>query len=310
MTRSPLEQALAHGFIKGRGAHRTRFTPQLIDNQRSFTMSRAIITELRHAHTFVFSVAFITPSAINVLKQDLLDFEGTGTIITSNYLGFNSPATYMELLNLPNLRVKVVGAEHGFHAKGYVFRSQGQTTAIVGSSNLTVSALSSNLEWNFRFTAENQGHVVRQIEEAIQQQETIAEDVNSAWIDHFERSYKARPPLTWLDQHASHIATAELPWDINAEEERRFAETPTVTPNKMQESALASLSNLRSSGKTSALVVSATGTGKTILAALDVRAVEPERLLFLAHCEQILDKAREEFRLEAISKTRFGHLEL
>jgi len=164
MTRSPLEQALAHGFIEGRGAHRTRFTPQLIDNQRSFTMSRAIITELRHADSFVFSVAFITPSAINVLKQDLLDFEGRGTIITSNYFGFNSPATYRELLNFPNLNVKVVGAEHGFHAKGYVFRSQTQTTAIVGSSNLTVSALSSNLEWNFRFTAENQGHVVRQID--------------------------------------------------------------------------------------------------------------------------------------------------
>lgn len=299
MKRSPLEQALAHGFIDSQGLHRSRFTPLLIDNQQSFTMSRAIITELRHADSFVFSVAFITPSALNVLKQDLLDFEGKGTIITSNYLGFNSPATYRELLNFPNLEVKVMGAEHGFHAKGYVFRSNGQTTAIVGSSNLTVSALSSNHEWNFRFTAENHGYVVRQIEEAIQQQEVLAQRVDHAWIEAFESSYRPpRLPASALDQHASHLLTdAALQWDINAEEERKFAEAPTVVPNRMQESALASLSDLRSAGKTSALVVSATGTGKTILAALDVREFAPDRLLFLAHREQILDKARQEFQL-------------
>ncbi len=309
MKRSPLELALAHGFVDGQGIHRSRFTPLLIDNQQSFTMSRAIISELRHADSFIFSVAFITPSALNVLKQDLLDFEGDGTIITSNYLGFNSPATYRELLNFPNLRVKVVEARHGFHAKGYIFRGNGQTTAIVGSSNLTVSALSSNLEWNFRFSAQNEGHVVRQIEEAIRLQERVADTVDAAWIEDFERSYKPRVPTSWLDQRASHLPEEALLWDINAAEERRFEQQPTVTPNKMQESALASLSELRSAGKASALVVSATGTGKTILAGLDVRAFDPDRLLFLAHREQILDKASEEFKLvlEA-DRSQFGKL--
>lgn len=117
MTHSPLEQELAHGFIDGHRAHRTGLTQTLFDNQRSFTMSRAIITELRHADMFVFSVAFIRPSEINALKRRLLDFQGTGTTITSNYLGLNSPATYLELLNFPNLKVKG-GAEYGFHAIG------------------------------------------------------------------------------------------------------------------------------------------------------------------------------------------------
>src|SRR5690606_23054922 len=309
MKRPQLEQALAHGFIDGQGIHRSRFTPLLIDNQQSFTMSRAIISELRHADSFIFSVAFVTPGALNVLKQDLLEFEGEGTIITSNYLGFNSPATYRELLNFPNLKVKVVEAKHGFHAKGYVFRGSGQTTAIVGSSNLTVSALSSNLEWNFRFSAQNEGHVVRQIADAIQLQERIADTVDAAWVEEFERSYKPRVATSWLDQRASHLPDEALLWDINAAEERRFAQQPTVTPNRMQQSALASLSELRSAGKSSALVVSATGTGKTILAALDVREVAPDRLLFLAHREQILDKASEEFKLVLEASGRqFGKL--
>src|SRR5690606_5066593 len=71
---------------------------------------------------------------------------------------------------------------------------------------------------------------------------------------------------------------------------------PALQPNEMQKSALASLSRLRADGNSTALVISATGTGKTMLAALDVRAVGPERLLFLAHREQILDKAALEFQ--------------
>src|SRR5690606_25752130 len=155
--------------------HSSRFAPLLIDNQKSSTMSRAIRAELRHADSFVFSVAFITPGALSVLKQDLFDFRGPGTIITSNYLGFNSPETYRELLSLGHFDVRVVPADKGFHAKGYVFRGQSQTTAIVGSSNLTVSALSSNHEWNFRFSAHDHGQVLTQIEEAIAVQTSISE---------------------------------------------------------------------------------------------------------------------------------------
>ena len=110
MKSSPLWHAVEQAFIDGREAHKTRFSPLLIDNQASHTMSRAIISELRHAESFIFSVAFITPSALNVLKQDLLDFAGRGQIITSNYLGFNSPAVYRDLLNFPHLKVLVVDA--------------------------------------------------------------------------------------------------------------------------------------------------------------------------------------------------------
>lgn len=310
MSWSPLKKAIEQGFIDGRDAHRTRLSPLLIDDQASRTMSRAIISELRQAESFVFSVAFITPSALNVLKQDLLDFAGSGTIITSNYLGFNSPAAYRELLNIPNLDVRVVDARHGFHAKGYVFKSQGQTTAIVGSSNLTISALSSNHEWNFCFTAADQGHVVKQIEDAIDHQLSIATPLDRAWITEFECNYQPRIPPYLLDQRARYLpATEGAAWGPNVEAERSFARQASVTPNEMQKSALASLASLRAESKKSALVISATGTGKTILAALDVRAVAPERLLFLAHREQILDKAAQEFKLVLEApKHEFGKL--
>lgn len=298
MNDSKIGRAALEGFVDGRGVHRSSYSPLLIDNQGGFTMSRAITAELRTAEEFVFSVAFITPGALNVLKQDLLDFKGRGTVITSNYLGFNSPATYKELLNFSNLEVMVVDAKHGFHAKGYVFRRRAQTTAIVGSSNLTVSALASNQEWNFRFSAEDRGDVVAQIEEAILRQRGIAEPIDAAWAERFARTYEPWQPTGWLDRRATQLLALKPPaLDINEETARRFYETPVVRPNKMQESALASLSSLRADGESKALVVSATGTGKTILAALDVREFAPKRMLFLAHREQILDKAIEEFRL-------------
>lgn len=81
-------------------------------------MLRAIREELRRTHRFVFSVAFVTSSAIALLKQALIDFEGTGVIITSTYLGFNSPAVFRELLNLPNIDVFLHTPNRDFHAKG------------------------------------------------------------------------------------------------------------------------------------------------------------------------------------------------
>lgn len=313
MNRQQIERAVTYGFVDGHLPHSSRFSPLLIDNQKSFTMSRAIRAELRHAESFVFSVAFVTPGALNVLKQDLLDFKGSGRIITSNYLGFNSPETYRELLGLGNVEVGVVPANMGFHAKGYVFRGQDQTTAIVGSSNLTVSALSSNHEWNFRFSAHDHGHVVAQIEEAIALQTSIAEPLNEEWLEEFECTYSPRVPISWLDRRASHL-TSDQAMGTNLVQFSGTAPLdrqprPVLQPNEMQKSALASLSRLRADGKSTALVISATGTGKTMLAALDVRAVEPERLLFLAHREQILDKATQEFQL-VLGKpsTAFGKL--
>src|SRR5690606_30363304 len=91
------------GFLDAATASDQIFHPLLVSNQDRNTMLRAIRAELRRATSFTFSVAFVTPHALAMLKQALLDFRGRGRIITSTYLGFNSPAAFRELLNLPRV---------------------------------------------------------------------------------------------------------------------------------------------------------------------------------------------------------------
>ena len=284
---NPLEQLrLDHsfGFIDRSVQSDQLFHPLLIDNAGGNQMLRAIRHELGRSDSFTFSVAFVTTSAVAMLKQALLDFPGAGTIITSTYLGFNSPAAFRELLNVPGLDVYVHSEKRvGFHAKGYVFEQANSTTAIVGSSNLTPPALLSNREWNLRFSALPDGDIVDQLRRAVQAQISSATLLTAAWIDDYESTYV--PP----ERRPRALALVE---DGHAD----FAPIDQIVPNSMQAEALQEIQKLRDAGERRAVVVSATGTGKTILSALDVRAVAPERMLFIVHREQILDRAIEEFR--------------
>lgn len=270
------------GFIDGGASSERLYHPQLIANVGADTMLKSIRDELRRCSTFVFSVAFVTPAAIALLKQSLIDFPGRGTIITSTYLGFNSPGTFRELLNLEKVDVLVhSGKDGGFHAKGYVFQQTNSTTAIIGSSNLTEFALLRNHEWNLRFSALPDGDIVEQLRRAVGLQRDAAVRLTPGWIDDYELDY-IQPRLA-----AAERALEEPLGDIDVRD--------AIRPNEMQSEALAEIQKVRDAGESRAVVVSATGTGKTILAALDVRAVDPHRMLFLVHREQILDRAIYEF---------------
>lgn len=247
-------------------------------------MLKAIRDELKRSRRFAFSVAFITPSAIAMLKQALLDFQGTGTIVTSTYLGFNSPAAFLELLNLDRVDVYVhPDSGEGFHAKGYVFEQEASTTAIVGSSNLTESALLKNREWNLRFSALPDGDIVQQLNRAAQAHIDVSVRLTRRWIDHYASTWVAPPRV-------SSSGTTRI------EPSGHLPQSGIIRPNSMQQEALAEIRTLRDAGENRAVVISATGTGKTILSALDVRAYGPDRMLFVVHREQILDRAIEEFK--------------
>ncbi|RXZ51643.1 DUF3427 domain-containing protein [Agromyces binzhouensis] len=270
----------AFGFDSSALDAEQRYHPLLVSNQGTNTMLRSIRDELRRSKSFTFSVAFVTPSAIAMLKQALLDFEGEGTIVTSTYLGFNSPAAFRELLNLARVEVYIHQAAKGaFHAKGYVFEQDESMTAIIGSSNLTETALLTNHEWNLRFSALPDGDIVHQIRGALTAQLAECTPLSPGWVDSYEASYVPPPrhtPLTPEDDDP-------IPQGA-------------VVPNAMQNEALAEIQRVRDAGEERAVVISATGTGKTILSALDVRSVDPARVLFIAHREQILDRAIDEFR--------------
>lgn len=285
---NPISESLGtditFGFIDKSVQTEMLYNPVLISNEQENTMLRAIRNELRRSERFDFSVAFVGAGAIALLKQALLDFDGPGRIITGSYLGFNSPDVFRELLSLKNVEVLVYPEEQGaFHAKGYVFSQRNSTTAIVGSSNLTRGALLENKEWNLRFSALPDGDITEQLARGIELQARQAYPLTERWIRDYEARYISRPNLRQFVEQ-----THPDPMEDCAR--------AAIMPNQMQDEALEQIEFLRQRGEQKAVVISATGTGKTILAALDVRAAAPKRLLFVVHREQILDRAISEFR--------------
>lgn len=257
--------------------------PRLVLNTPDSTVLQALRSELQRASSFTFSVAFVSAGGIALLKQALIDFEGTGQVITSDYLGFNSPAAFRELLALRDLGVQIRRHVQGaFHPKGYVFRAPEGMTAILGSSNLTEAALVSNHEWNIRVSASTESDLSEQFMNLIDSSVGHSAPLTPEWVEEYETG--------WVSPQ-NNAPRGESP----AESPERQG-SGTILPNEMQAAALDSIAALRSSGARRGLVISATGTGKTILAALDVRAAQPARVLFIAHREQILDRAIEEFR--------------
>lgn len=277
---SSLSRDIEFGFLNSSLPADQLHNPVLISNADDNTMLRAIKEELARSSSFIFSVAFITSSGLAMLKQALHEFQGNGTIITSRYLDFNEPDVFRELLNLDGVDVFVdPGIDEGFHAKGYIFEQPYGVTAIVGSSNLTDRALKINQEWNLRFSALPDGHIVDQLHAAVERQRQRAKTLSPDWIERYEKTRSSR---SFVVQHDRLV-------DITDGDE-------LIVPNMMQSEALESLGEVVDAGEKRAVIISATGTGKTILAALAVRKAKPQRLLFVVHREQILTKAAEEFR--------------
>lgn len=270
----------AFGYLDRKIQSNQVFNPTLIANTENNDMLRAIKHELKSAQSFDFSIAFITSSALALLKQDLLNFEGRGRIITSTYLQFNEPAVFKELLQLENVEVRVLkDSVDAFHSKGYVFEHADGTTAIIGSSNLTRNALISNTEWNVRFSAMPDGDIALQVRDAVARLEERSKPLTAEWIESYEESWKPVPQRNKLLGESDEVIPVGR-----------------IRPNAMQSEALEKIKQIRESNARRAVVISATGTGKTILAALSVREAKPTRMLFIVHREQILDKAILEFQ--------------
>ncbi|MCJ7858711.1 DUF3427 domain-containing protein [Corynebacterium kalidii] len=280
MEDNPVSAGTAYGFLDREVDSEHLYHPRLIANRDGNTMVRAITEEMRRSVRVDFSVAFITPGALGLIKQALRNFDGVVRIITSTYLDFNEPDMFRELLNLDNVEVLIhPGTEGGFHAKGYVFTQEETLSAIIGSSNLTRNALTKNQEWNLRFSALPEGDITYQLRAAIDEQCAESRPLTREWIDNYEQDRQIRI----VPMMSQAIENGEIPLG-------------PIVPNAMQKEALTEIRSVRDAGEGRALVISATGTGKTILAALAAREFNPRRMLFIVHREQILDKAMSEFR--------------
>lgn len=263
-------------LLLSKTTNNTTKTKLLTNNyQQGIKISHEIINLLNTCDSFCFSVAFINKSGLAVLKQTLIDLKTRGIqgkIITSTYLGFNHPDVFEELLLFDNLEVRIFENEKiGFHPKGYIFKNKDEYNVIIGSSNLTQTALAANQEWNILITANAKDNIINEINHEFIYQWKQSVLLTKQWVKEYRKVYVPKPFPT-IQKHLN------------------------IQPNLMQQEALASLSSLRNANKNKALLISATGTGKTYLSAFDVKAVNPQRMLFVVHRENIAREAMNTYK--------------
>lgn len=273
-----LNKALHTSFIDKSFPSNKDLRPKLFfnDYKRRMNLAFEITKRLKECDYFEFSVAFISESGLAVLKQILLNLKEKGVkgrIITSTYLGFNAPKMFKQLLSFTNIEVRIFEQEHcGFHPKGFIFHTGNHRDIIVGSSNLTQTALESNQEWDLFFTSHENGELASQVSNEFDIQWELSTPLTNEWIESYKETYvKPVRPASVQSSKA-------------------------IKPNKMQEEALKSLKNLRDNNKDKALLISATGTGKTFLSAFDVKRFKPKRLLFVVHRRNIAEAALRSFK--------------
>ena len=280
-----LDQSLKYGFIHNVQHRNNLYSPKVLTNnpETGEYILNELQNELKKAQSFCINVAFVTTAGIGMLKTQLSDFSargGVGKILVSPYLGFNDPAALYELMKLENVEVRMTDEKVKSHAKVYIFNHIQEQTVIVGSSNLTHSALKLNYEWNVKLTSADNGEFIKRTTEDFDALWDKSDALTEATIADYKMNRKQLV-------HTESFFETSLPKD----------ETYTVVkPNRMQQEAITAIEALRQKGAERALVISATGTGKTYLGAFDVKQAKPKRMLFLVHREQILRDAELSFR--------------
>lgn len=252
-----------------------------------------VAAEIASADRIDLIMAFIRRSGIRPLREKLRRHVADGgrlRVLTTTYTGSTEKAALDWLTELgADVRVSYDTTSTRLHAKAWLFhRESGFSTAYVGSSNLTHWAQATGLEWNVRISAARNRPIV----------EKVTAVFESYWE---EADFELYEP----ERFAAAVVR-------DRPEGERLVLSPTeVRPYPFQERLLEQIEISRTRGYHRNLLVAATGTGKTVMAALDyqrLRARLPRaRLLFVAHREEILTQSKATFA-HALRDASFGEL--
>ena len=243
--------------------------------------------EMRSADSVDLLVSFIKWSGLRLLMPAFEEIAARGgkmRIITTSYMGASDAEAVEWLAHLPNVEIRVSydTERTRLHAKAYHFRrDSGFSTAYIGSANMSQAAMTSGLEWNLKVTAHDMPHIL----------EKFLAEFETYWNSHEFVAFNPDEPSVFREaiQHArTRQGIAPVFFDIR--------------PHPFQERILDALESERLvHGHRRNLVVAATGTGKTVVAAFDFKRFFDDkqrqaRLLFVAHRKEILEQAVGTFR--------------
>lgn len=283
-----LRSGFETAYIDGSVASSLTYRPQFVSNnyKEGKKVLSSIEDELLKCDQFQMSVAFITMSGITPLLQTLKELEKKnipGEILTTNYLNFSEPRALAKLNELKNITLRmydVEAADEGFHTKGYIFRKAEVYRIIIGSSNITSSALTSNREWNTKLVSTEQGQMAKEI---VAEFKELWNSKYTLSFDEFYEEYKERYKII---KHQRKIAE---------QEEITSLEKYKLQPNSMQVGFITNLKRILAAGEDRALLISATGTGKTYASAFAMRELGYKRVLFLVHRGQLARQTKKSY---------------
>jgi superfamily II DNA or RNA helicase len=276
------QKSLQTGFVDRGINSDVLYQPELLINQKEpkKKVLTTIIQELNNCDSFLISVAFVTTSGVATLINTFKSLQEKGIkgkLLVSQYLNFTQPEALRRLSFFKNIELKIA-TKGSSHSKGYIFKTATHHNLIIGSSNLTASALATNKEWNLKVSALNESSIVENTINEFYADFENGTRVTSEYIKEYEEIYNKQSLAVGEKVENSVLLDKE------------------ILPNSMQKEALENISNLRKENKNKALLISATGTGKTFLSAFDAKAFNSKKLLFIVHRLNIALKAMESFQ--------------
>ncbi|MBO7588109.1 MAG: DUF3427 domain-containing protein [Bacteroidaceae bacterium] len=262
---------------------------KFLTNYTDTTFLATIQSKLRICNSFCFSVSFIKRAGLVLLSSDIkaaIERGVKGKLITTTYQNFTDVESlkfFLELTNHSNFECHLDFdcfydeknySKYGFHSKGYLFEYGSESELIIGSSNITRYALLKNIEWDMLLKVPNDNNTVQQAKKE------------------FCRLWDKTYPLdiSLINKYAQRLNFAIERWDMDYD-----LANYDIKPNYMQRKALRELNRYRAMGQDKALVVAATGSGKTYLAAFDALNFSPEHLLYIVHEGSILKRSLATF---------------